>query len=255
MKLGDFTALAKDYIHRTGYSHTALKALGAHVGADRVGFTIADVGAGTGKLTENLIELGFCGHAVEPNDAMRVEGIRLFGAHPQFIWHAGSAEHTGLADASVDWILMGSSFHWTDTTAALQEFRRILKPGGYFTALWNPRHLEKLPLHARIEQRIHEIVPNLTRVSSGSSQFTNRLDEILLSSGLFEDLLYVEAPHQVLMAKDRYLGAWRSVNDIQAQAGTERWTLVLQAIEDEIADLDHVLVPYRTRAWTVRAKA
>lgn len=36
---------------------------------------VADVGAGTGKLTENLIELGLHGYAVEPNDAMRGEGI------------------------------------------------------------------------------------------------------------------------------------------------------------------------------------
>jgi ubiquinone/menaquinone biosynthesis C-methylase UbiE len=254
MKHGDFTTLAKDYIHRTGYSPTALKALAATIGARRAGFTVADVGAGTGKLTQNLLEIGLRGYAVEPNDAMREEGIRLMGALPAFTWQAGSAEATGLPDDAVDWVLMGSSFHWPDTDKALREFHRILRPGGHFTALWNPRHLEKQPLHARIEARIRSIVPDLKRVSSGTSEFTGQLDTLLLAADLFEDLLYVEAPHHVRMTTARYLGAWRSVNDIQVQAGPDGWQQILTAIEEEVADLDDVLVPYRTRSWTVRVR-
>ncbi len=55
MKQGDFTKLAKDYINRSGYSETVLTVLRNHV---QTVFgkleTVADVGAGTGKLTENL---------------------------------------------------------------------------------------------------------------------------------------------------------------------------------------------------------
>lgn len=94
---------------------------------------IADVGAGTGKLTENLVNLQ-CpvhGFAVEPNDAMREEGVKLFGNSTKIIWKEGSAESTGLEDSSVDWVLMGSSFHWTDAPKAMKEFYRILKPGGF----------------------------------------------------------------------------------------------------------------------------
>ncbi|PIQ27991.1 SAM-dependent methyltransferase [bacterium (Candidatus Blackallbacteria) CG17_big_fil_post_rev_8_21_14_2_50_48_46] len=253
MKQGDFSELAQAYRHRTGYSLRVLKSLAAYVGAWREDFQVADIGAGTGKLTENLLELGFRIHAVEPNQAMRSEGISQVN-HSHVIWSEGSAEMTGLPDNYADWILMASSFHWTDYPKTLAEFSRILKPGGYFTALWNPRNLEANELHQRIEAKIYEIAPEIQRVSSGSSRFTEDLDAKLLSTGHFTDLIFMQAPHEVQMTPERYLGAWRSVNDIQAQAGPERFKLILAAIEKEIEHLDEVIVPYQTRAWTVRSR-
>lgn len=253
MERGDFTKLAKDYIHRTGYSRRVLGAIAAYAGALREGFAVADIGAGTGKLTENLCALGFGGYAVEPNDAMRGEGIQLGSTTARFHWSAGSAESTGLPDRCVDWVLMGSSFHWTKAPLALAEFHRILRPGGFFTALWNPRDLERSALHMRIEARIHALVPEITRVSSGSSKYTQGLDDTLVSTGHFGKLIFMEAPHIEVMSTERYLGAWRSVNDIQAQAGPERFARILEAIEEEIRGLNAVPVPYRTRAWTVQA--
>ena len=254
MQQGDFTSLAREYIHRTGYSRRVLGAIAAYVGAFREGFTIADVGAGTGKLTENLCEMGFGGFAVEPNDAMRGEAIRLATTTGRFKWSAGSAESTGLPDHCADWLLMASSFHWTKPELSLPEFHRVLRPGGFFTALWNPRDLESSELHKRIEARIHELVPGITRVSSGSGKYTQGIEKTLLGTGHFDRLIFLEAPHQELMSKERYLGAWRSVNDIQAQAGPERFAKILDAISDEIKHLDVVPVPYKTRAWIVQAK-
>jgi ubiquinone/menaquinone biosynthesis C-methylase UbiE len=249
MKQGDFTDLAKAYIHRTGYSLTVLSTLAASIGAWRTGFEVLDLGAGTGKLTANLLELGLRVRAIEPNQAMREEGQTQV---PQINWAEGSAENTGLPDNSIDWLLMGSSFHWADLPVALAEFARVLKPGGFFTALWNPRALENNELHARIESRIYALVPDLKRVSSGSSAFTQNLEAKICSTGHFGNLLFMEAPHQVLMTPERYLGAWRSVNDIQAQAGPERFEQVMAAISSEIEGLELIEVPYRTRAWTVQ---
>lgn len=253
MKQGDFTTLAKNYIHRTGYSTEVLKKLYTHAGLDPKNALTADVGAGTGKLTENLIELGFKGFAVEPNDAMREEGKRLFGNHP-FEWRKGSGEETQLPDASVDWVLMGSSFHWTDPKRSLKEFHRILKPGGFFVALWNPRNLESSPFHMEIENWIHERVPNLKRASSGSSKYTKDLDHTLVQEGYFKDVTFFEGAHQVEMTPDRYLGAWKSVNDIRAQAGEETFQAFLDYIVKKIENQKSILVPYKTRAWIVQAK-
>jgi ubiquinone/menaquinone biosynthesis C-methylase UbiE len=252
MKQGDFTTLAKDYINRTGYSLRVLKALAAYIGSSRDGFTVADIGAGTGKLTENLIELKFKGYAVEPNDAMRGEGERLCQDGRAIVWSKGSAEHTGLSDSCVDWIFMASSFHWTKPELALREFRRILRPGGFFTALWNPRDIENNELHKRIESRIHAIAPHISRVSSGSKKYTEMVGQTLVSTGDFGNLIFMEAPHEVTMSPERYLGAWNSVNDVQAQAGKDGFAEIMKAIESEIAGLESVVVPYKTRAWTVQ---
>lgn len=252
MQLGDFTQLASSYHHRAGYSDEVLLALSRYLGAGQSDFQVADVGAGTGKLTEGLLALGLRVTAVEPNQAMRETGEHQLGQASGLRWLAGSAEATGLPDRSVDWVLMGSSFHWTDPVAALTEFARILKPGGAFTALWNPRALADSELHSRIEARIQALAPHIQRVSSGSSQYTQHLESTLLQSGQFGRLLFMEAPHLLKMPPERYLGAWRSVNDIQAQAGPELFEAIMQAIAVEIKGLESIEVPYRTRAWTVQ---
>lgn len=254
MKLGDFTNLAKDYIHRTGYSETVLRVIQSYMEVRNGSVKkVADVGAGTGKLTQDLEKLGLCGYAVEPNEAMRAEGIKLFEGKDTFIWSEGSAEQTGLPDNSVDWVLMGSSFHWTDAPIALKEFHRILKPGGFFTAIWNPRNIESSSFHMDIENTIREMVPNLQRVSSGSRANMQDMETKLLSTEFFTDLFLVEGPHEAVMSKERYMGAWRSVNDIHAQAGDELFEKVLKMIEEKISGLDQVTVPYLSRAFTVRS--
>ncbi len=253
MELGDFTKLAKDYINRPGYSLNVLRVIGRNAGMDRRDFRVADVGAGTGKLTENLSELGLTGCAVEPNDAMREEGEKLFADNPSFVWSKGSAEHTGLSDSSFDWVLMGSSFHWTDTKQALEEFHRILKPGGYFTAIWNPRNIEGNELHGEIEKMIADEIPELKRVSSGGKNNIGDIEGKLLSTDLFSNLFFMEAEHEVVMSKERYMGAWRSVNDIQAQAGPERFQMILKKIEEIIEPYPEIVVPYKSRAWTIQA--
>lgn len=71
MKHGDFTELAKFYENRPGYSKVVLECLKNHIFNGIGEGKVADIGAGTGKLTENLVEIGLSGYAVEPNAAMR----------------------------------------------------------------------------------------------------------------------------------------------------------------------------------------
>jgi ubiquinone/menaquinone biosynthesis C-methylase UbiE len=250
MKLGNFDSLAAAYVNRPGYSelvlHTILKL------APRSPM-VAEVGAGTGKLTENLLALGLEVTAVEPSDAMRAEGVKATRGQ-RVAWQAGSGERTGLASGSADWLLMGSSFHWVDASKALPEFHRVLRPGGIFTAIWNPRDLEASPLQMSIDAEIRAIVPDLKRVSSGSKEFTEQMYDIVESTGHFADVIFMEARHQVEMSRERYLGVWRSVNDIQVQAGAERWAAIMDMIGHKTAGMATISSHYRSRAWTARRK-
>lgn len=250
MKQGDFTTLAKFYVDRPGYSVELLSYIRDHIkarnGIDRI--VAADVGAGTGKLTENLEEIGVTGYAVEPNDAMRAEGERIFAKRNTFLWKKGAAEETGLDDECVHWVLMGSSFHWTDAPRASAEFKRILKPGGFFTAIWNPREIGRSPLHKEIEEMIYREVPRLKRVSSGSTVTTDAIEEKLRDH--FQKIVFLETRYEEIMTKERYLNIWRSVNDIQAQAGEEGFRRIMENISDILADREEIAVPYKARSWT-----
>lgn len=250
MLQGDFTKLAQAYVNRPAYGAAVIDLIVARVREGLEKPVVADVGAGTGKLTEMLSGRGLTGFAVEPNDAMRAEGEKL--ALPGFSWHQGTAELTGLDDSSVDLVTMASAFHWADANRSLEEFRRILRPGGLLALLWNPRDLVRDRLQADIEGDIAMIAPDIQRKSSGGAAYTDGLEDKLLGAGLFGDLVFLEAPHDEQMSVDRHLGAWRSVNDIRAQAGEQRFTEIIAAIERRLVGRELVTVRYRTRAWLVR---
>lgn len=251
MKHGDFTELAKFYVDRPGYSLVLLNYIKTYIretlGRDIV---VADVGAGTGKLTENLEQIGLAGYAVEPNDAMRQEGMNLFAGKNTFEWRPGSAESTGLPDECVDWVLMGSSFHWADAPRATEEIRRILRPGGFFTAVWNPRDIQRSDIHRKIEDMIYKEVPGMKRVSSGSVITTEMMAQKV--GDHFRDLIFMECMHDELMSKERYMNIWRSVNDIRVQAGEEGFRRILENIGDILKDYREISVPYKSRAWTAQ---
>lgn len=252
MKHGDFTNLATQYINRPDYNIELIKAILKYGDFNlQKHIKVADVGAGTGKLTKQLLELNLDVTAVEPNDSMRSEGIKYTSDY-NINWLAGSGENTCLDSNSFDWVLMASSFHWTDPNKSLPEFHRILKKDGIFTAIWNPRDINSSELHSKIESKIYEISPNIKRVSSGSSSFTDNLFKIMVSTGHFKDVIFMEMPYEITMTKERYMGAWYSVNDIRVQAGEENWKKILDAIENEIKHLDNVIVPYKIKSWTAK---
>ncbi|PAF45185.1 class I SAM-dependent methyltransferase [Helicobacter sp. 11S02596-1] len=253
MNQGDFTEVAKHYHNRPAYSAMLLEKLLLCINPKQIKrneFEVAEVGAGTGKLTKMLANFNLKITAIEPNDAMRAEGEKYTKNTP-IIWKKGNGEDTSMPDKSVNWVIMASSFHWTDPAKSLPEFARILKDDGYFTAIWNPRNILEGSIFYDIEEEIKRIVPELNRVSSGK-QNTKKWEEILVSTGDFQDCFFMECDYVEMMSKARYMGAWESVNDIQAQAGEARWKEILDMIESKISHLDIIEIPYKIRAWSAR---
>ncbi|WP_438446092.1 class I SAM-dependent methyltransferase [Gorillibacterium sp. sgz5001074] len=134
-----FSSRVETYVkYRPAYPEEALDFLYRTVGL-RPGAEVADVGAGTGIFSRLLLERGSRVWAVEPNKDMREAAVAALGGAPEFHAIPGSAEATGLGDRSVDHVVCAQSFHWFDRTAALAEFRRILRPGGRVALIWNSR--------------------------------------------------------------------------------------------------------------------
>ena len=139
MKQGDFTEVAKHYHNRPAYSVMLLDKLIKCVNdtnkpLDKL--RVVEVGAGTGKLTKILADdFGMNIRAVEPNDSMREEG-KSYTKDSNISWYKGSGEDTGIESNSADWVIMASSFHWTDPKKSLPEFARILDDNYYYNAAY-----------------------------------------------------------------------------------------------------------------------
>ena len=147
-----FSDRVENYIKfRPGYPPEIITALQSSAGLtpDSV---IADIGSGTGILTELFLKNGNPVIGVEPNLEMREAAERLLMEYPNFISVGSSAEATSLAPGSVDLVVAGQAFHWFDQTSAKAEFQRILRPeGGWVALIWNERQTEASPFLAAYE--------------------------------------------------------------------------------------------------------
>jgi SAM-dependent methyltransferase len=101
--------------------------------------TAADIGSGTGILTDQLLRTGYQVIAVEPNGSMRKAAEQALASRPAFRSVNGTAEETGLPGQTADLITCAQSFHWFDRTKCRIEFSRILRPNGLIALIWNDR--------------------------------------------------------------------------------------------------------------------
>ena len=113
---------------------------------------VADVGSGTGILSEMFLERGNRVFGVEPNEEMRKAGERLLERYPNFTSVAGTAEDTTLDTRSVDFVVAAQAFHWFDAARSRVEFARILKPGGWVALVWNLRRKDATPFLVAYER-------------------------------------------------------------------------------------------------------
>ena len=101
------------------------------------GREVADVGAGTGKFTALLATTGATVVGVEPVDAMRakIDALQLSTVRAV----AGTAQAIPLPSGKLDAVVCAQAFHWFATNEALDEFHRVLRPGGKLGLVWNVR--------------------------------------------------------------------------------------------------------------------
>jgi SAM-dependent methyltransferase len=138
--LDRFTGRASDYSrYRPGYPQGIISYLEARIGFNQK-WVVADIGSGTGILSELFLKNGNKVFCVEPNQDMRLIAVRnLRKYRPHFVSVKGSAEDTGMNSRSVDLIVVGQALHWFDLRAARLEFRRILRKDGSVAVIYNHR--------------------------------------------------------------------------------------------------------------------
>jgi SAM-dependent methyltransferase len=116
------------------------------VGDLAAGSPVLDLGAGTGKGTRTLVELGLRPTAVDPSEGMlAVLRERVPGADARI----GTATAIPLPDRSVDAVISLQAWHWFDSLAAAAECARVLRPGGTLGVAWHVRD-ERVPWVAAV---------------------------------------------------------------------------------------------------------
>ena len=135
---------------------------------------VADVGSGTGILSELFLANGNRVFGVEPNREMREAGQRQLAGYCLFSSVDGRAEATKLEPATVDLVTAGQAFHWFDRPVASAEFARILKPRGWVVLVWNKRRKEATPFARAYERLLQSWSPDYDKVD-----LKNLTDEVI----------------------------------------------------------------------------
>jgi SAM-dependent methyltransferase len=239
----DYTEHASHYDKRADYSSDAIKNLLKAIDCDS-SRSVADIGAGTGKLTKELLKHGLTVRSVEPNDAMRTIGIQnTLGKTAT--WSVGTGEATGLSTSSVYAVFFGSSFNVVDQSLTLSEVSRILVPNGWFACMWNHRDLDD-PIQQHIEFLIKSSIPTY---SYGSRREDPK--DIINANGHFSAAKSIEGSFVWQMPKADIIVAWKSHATLKRQAGSESlFNDIIEQIASYLAELpESIDVPYTTRIY------
>ncbi len=95
---------------------------------------VLELGAGTGKLTREMVDQGHAVFATEKDPAM-LEILKQ--RVPEVSAKVAGAEEIPANDRSVDVVIAAQAFHWFDHDLALPEMARVLRPGGHVALVWN----------------------------------------------------------------------------------------------------------------------
>ncbi|KXG73927.1 class I SAM-dependent methyltransferase [Thermotalea metallivorans] len=91
----------------------------------------ADIGAGTGFVTEGLISHGLRVIAVDESEAMLSQMKKRFAGFNSIEYRIGESEALPLDTASVDYVFANMYLHHVESPGtAIKEMTRILKPKG-----------------------------------------------------------------------------------------------------------------------------
>ena len=138
-----FSSRVENYVrYRPGYPAEIIDLLRQDCSLTK-GSMVADIGSGTGKLSELFLKASCEVFGVEPNKEMREAGERM--DFENFTSVDGTAEVTNLPDKSMSFITAGQAFHWFDRQKCRTEFLRILKPSGWLVIVWNDRRGDATP--------------------------------------------------------------------------------------------------------------
>jgi SAM-dependent methyltransferase len=149
-----FSNRVENYVkYRPAYPQDVITLLESECGLTPAS-VIADVGSGTGILSELFLKHGNRVFGVEPNREMRAAGDKLLAKYAKFSSIDATAEATTMVNTSIDLITAGQAFHWFDRERSRAEFARILKPGGWVVLMWNGFRVEASPVNNAYQQLV-----------------------------------------------------------------------------------------------------
>lgn len=239
-----FSSRVEKYVlYRPGYPGELIELLERECGLTSQS-VIADVGSGTGKLSEIFLAHGNRVFGVEPNAEMRGAAEQWLGNRRGFVSVAATAEATTLAEWSTDFVTAGQAAHWFDLQESRLEFARILRPRGWVVLVWNER-LAGVPFLEDYEQLLLRYGTDYQEIRHEKT--AERLGDFFAPSAFEERVLSLSQTFDYSGLEGRLLSS-----SYTPQPGDSRYEPMLAALRElfEKYRSDGLVVfEYRTRVF------
>ncbi|WP_240619539.1 class I SAM-dependent methyltransferase [Blastococcus sp. TF02-8] len=202
---------------------------------------VLDVGAGTGLLSQVVLDQGHRVRAVDPSPEMLAELEARLPAVPTAV---GTAESLPVGDASVDAVVAGQAAHWFDPVPAARELRRVLRPTGVVGLVWNTRD-DRVPWLAALE----ELLDDEARGHEADQGVVDRLATELRAEVRLQESGIVQraAPEEVVggIATRSYVALMDDARRAEFLGGIRQ----LLAEHPDTRGRQELELPYRTHAY------
>lgn len=205
------------------------------------GAHIVDIGAGTGISSELFLRHGYRVTAVEPNAAMRAEAVKRLSGMPGFAAVDARGDRTGLPSRIAGMVLCAQAFHWLEAAESAREFRRIARPGGLITLVWNERRVDA----PGFEQGLETLLKNL------SPEYRDRVyrrtrDTVAQLPALFGPLREAKFLHTQTFDWEGLRGRMASASyvPLPGTSGHEEFLLELRRLFDLYNDAGRIVMAY-----------
>ncbi len=228
--------------HRPGYPVEVAAWL---VGADLA--DVLDLAAGSGQLATVLSTIGHHVVAAELSGSMLAE---LRNHAPELAAVQSNAEQLPFAPQAFDAVTVATAFHWFETSRALPQIARVLRPGGRLGLVWNTREVDSDRARA-----LDKLLRSAQPVGLAGEWGTDSVKQVF-ESPLFDDPEYAEFRHTQPLDKAALVGLVASRSYVLALQSHHRERLLadVATLYDESADASYPLeLAYRAQCWRIHA--
>ena len=246
----DYTTLAKFYDLRADYSSILIKKILKKIKC-KENYPVADIGAGTGKLTKLLCKNKLIVSAIEPNRNMRFYGEKNTEKLKNVNWSSGTGEVTTLKSNSMYCTFFGSSFNTLNYKKGFKEIRRILIKNGYFCCMWNHRNLKNIH-QKKIEKIIKFYLPNY---SYGDRRFDYK--NMLKKETSLKNVTKIKQSFSIKIKKKEFIKAWNSHGTLKRNCiNNDQFKKIIKSIKKYVNSLNtnYVEVPYDNVAYLAQLR-
>jgi ubiquinone/menaquinone biosynthesis C-methylase UbiE len=210
--------------------------------------TVADIGSGTGILSDQLLRAGYEVIAVEPNKQMREVAEHRLSDRRKFRSVDGTAEETDLLSHSVDALTCAQSFHWFDRAKCRIEFDRILRPEGLIALIWNDR-VRGDPFMQQYDELLTRFAPEYPKCSHRRVSQTDF--EAFFAGGSNQLFTF---PNSQTLDREGFLGRVNSSSytPLAGEPGHDALIEACNGLFDQFATDGSVLFLYETQLYLGR---